>query len=357
MPVKVYQSFHDLPSTFADRNRYPAQQNFFLSNEWFANLYENVLCKELDLRVYVVSGHEFEGALFCGNLRRERKLVSLTNYYSLEYAPILIGERSDGQSVINKLVDYISHEKPGWESVELRFLRRDSKHYPVLMDSFRNAGFYIHEYFQYENWYYPLNGKNFFAYYEERPSKLKNTIKRKSNQLRRNHKFGINVYTSDADHLEAGIDEYTKVYNNSWKHSEPYANFIPALMTLCAKQEVLFLGILDLDLMPVAAQLWLKTVDKFIIYKLCHDEKFEHLSVGSVLSKNMFEEAFKTHELSEIDYGLGSETYKRDWMSHSRLIGGVAAYNKKTLRGFLATLSGHLKAWLKKLNPAWFARR
>ncbi|MGH8548912.1 MAG: GNAT family N-acetyltransferase [Methylococcales bacterium] len=355
VPVRVYQSFHDFPKSLVDGNSYPSQQNYFLSNQWFSNLYETVLRIELDLRVYALfpdeSENEIEGVLFCGRLKSKRILVSLTNYYTIEYGPVLFDEKSDSISIIDHFVDYISTETPAWESVELRCLRSDTRQYGCFVGRFRSAGFYANGYFQYENWYYPMNGKDFSAYYKERPLKLKNTIKRKAGKLRNSHNLEIKYFTENDAELETGINAYTSVYNNSWKKSEPYTDFISELIKSCAKQGILFLGILCLNSKPVAAQLWLSTANKFIIYKLSYDEEYKNLSVGSILSKDMFEEAFKKSECSEIDYGIGSEPYKQDWMSRVRPIGGIRAYNKKTFNGFLLAIMQQMKAGIKKFLP------
>ena len=354
MQVRVYRSFEELPQSFIEGNRFPAQRDYFQSNQWYSNLFENVLCNELDLRVYIVfadgSTEAIEGALFCGKVRGEKKLVSLTNYYSLEYGPVYCGKDPDKSAIVEKLIDYISREKPAWNVVELRFLHSGSQQYKKFIQSFRNAGFYPHEFFQYENWFYPINEKSFSDYYVERPSKLKNTIKRKGNKLRSGYDLQIKFYISDDAELEAGIRAFIAVYDSSWKNSEPHPQFVPQLMRSCAGLGNLFLGVMYLDSNPVAAQLWLSTASKFIIYKLAYDEGYKNLSVGSILSKNMFEEIFNRCEYSEIDYGIGSEAYKRDWMSDVRLVGGISAYNKKTCNGFMNACYQQLKTGVKKIG-------
>lgn len=37
--------------------------------------------------------------------------------------------------------------------------------------------------------------------------------------------------------------------------------------------------------------------------------------------------------ISEVDYGVGSENYKRDWMTEVRRIEGLQAFNTKTNAG------------------------
>lgn len=353
MRVRVYRSFDELPKSFTERNRYPEQANYFLANQWFRLLYETVLCEEFALRIYLVFADESEqrvrAALFCGSPKGRRSLVSLTNYYTLEYAPILFEEKGQSHRIIEGIVDHIRAEKPAWESVELRFFHSESPEYGYFLDCLRKAGFYVQGFFQYENWFHPIESRDFTEYFQDRPSKLKNTIKRKSTKLQKTHQLAIKYYTQNDAGLEQGIRDYTAVYDRSWKQSEPYVDFVPSLIRGWAEQDVLFLGVLYLDSKPVAAQLWLATTQKFVIYKLSYDEEYKSNSVGSILSRAMFEEAFRSSVCDEIDYGIGSEAYKRDWMTRVRPVGGIIAYNRKTSKGFVLAMIEVLKAWLKPL--------
>ena len=62
--------------------------------------------------------------------------------------------------------------------------------------------------------------------------------------------------------------------------------------------------------------------------------------------------------MAEIDYGVGSEGYKRDWMSDVRELRGIRAYNTRTAQGaLLATiesLKGLVRRWLssRRETPA-----
>ena len=77
---------------------------------------------------------------------------------------------------------------------------------------------------------------------------------------------------------------------------------------------------------PAAAQIWLISGRRATIYKLAYDERFAPLSIGSILTKTMFDHVLENDGVSEIDYGVGSERYKRDWMSHSRRVIGLIGF-------------------------------
>ncbi len=352
MHIAVYQSFEELPESVLVANNYPAQQNYLLSNNWFQNLYDTVLSQELDLRIYVATEKNggIAGILFCGVGNNKKKLVSLTNFYSLEYEPIILANNKDSCNVIGNLVEHIVNEKPRWDIISLRLLRPESKEYTCLTESLEKSGFFINSYFQYENWIYQLEGQDFSTYYDERPSQLLNTIKRKTNKLKKLSEVEIKIFTEDNEELLVGISDYVTVYNNSWKKSEPYVNFTPSLIKDCAKLGILLLGVLYLDKKPVAAQLWFTTVNKSVIYKLAYDEEYKKSSVGSILSKELFKIAIDDNSFTQIDYGIGSENYKKDWMNEVRIIRGLEAYNKATIQGLKNTVFQLIKNILHKVK-------
>jgi CelD/BcsL family acetyltransferase involved in cellulose biosynthesis len=97
---------------------------------------------------------------------------------------------------------------------------------------------------------------------------------------------------------------------------------------------------------PAAAQLWINTERTALIYKLSYDEQYRDFGVGSILSKELFRVAIDEDRVSEIDYGVGSEPYKKDWMASVRKIEGTEAYNQRTLMGM------SLRVVQKTLKPA-----
>jgi len=54
----------------------------------------------------------------------------------------------------------------------------------------------------------------------------------------------------------------------------------------------------------------------------------------------------------EIDYGVGSENYKKDWMNSVREIGGIEAFNTRTAPGLWLAFVQKLKSVLKAGRPA-----
>jgi len=339
MRIQVYTDLAELPETVAARFSHPAQTDFFLTREWFTCLYDKALRDELTPRLYLVSDTRDQPlALFvCAVKPGERTLRSLTNFYSLAYAPVPL---APGPLVplCEAFAAFVAAERPRWQTATLRLM--DSR---VLQDSglaaaLRRHGFRVREFFQYENWYLTVGDRDFATYYAGLSSRLRNTVKRKEKKLAKAHDYRIAIHTEPGPALQAATDDYIAIYNSSWKRPEPYPAFIPGLVDSAAALGILRLGVLHIDDRPAAAQLWLTSGGRAIIYKLAYDEAYAEYSPGSILSRELFRQAIDDDQVHEIDYGIGGEGYKKDWMSAVREIRGLQAHNTRTLQG--AVLAG-----------------
>jgi hypothetical protein len=57
-------------------------------------------------------------------------------------------------------------------------------------------------------------------------------------------------------------------------------------------------------------------------------------------------------DLYEIDYGLGGEKYKEDWMDDKRVMVGIEAFNLRTCGGNIMYAVEIFKKYLKKFGVA-----
>jgi hypothetical protein len=210
-----------------------------------------------------------------------------------------------------------------------------SAEFSSLVEAFKAAGFVVQTFFSFGNWYLPVNGRSFAEYSESLPSVLKNTLNRKRKKLEKTGRAKTEIVTGGPG-LDAAIDAYMKVYLSSWKQPEPYPQFVPGLIRMCAAMGALRLGTIYVDGEPAAAQLWIVHEGKALIYKLAYDERFGELSVGTILSAALFRHALDVDRVTEVDYLSGDETYKKDWMSQRRERWGILALNPRTPRGLLA---------------------
>jgi CelD/BcsL family acetyltransferase involved in cellulose biosynthesis len=177
------------------------------------------------------------------------------------------------------------------------------------------------------NWTLDLAGRDFATYWAERPAKMRNTVARRA----KSHPVAIAIHHTYDPALWA---DYESVYAESWKPGEGSPAFLRALAEQEAAAGTLRLGIArDEGGRSVAAQFWLVERGVATIHKLAHRESAKAGSPGSLLSQAMFRAAIDDDKVERIDFGLGDEPYKADWVDTPRPIWRVDAYRPASWRG------------------------
>ncbi|MEO0617314.1 MAG: GNAT family N-acetyltransferase, partial [Pseudomonadota bacterium] len=332
MSVRVFEQLSALPEQVSAALRFPAEPRFQRSLQWFENLYHEALSDSVAPRIYVFeSAANAPVALFCA-VRGDRSgtLSSLTNFYTLEFG--LSGGAANRELRARAMAAIAAHiASEQFAVVDLSLLFEGDPETEDAKAAFTNAGFSCETFFQFDNWTRPgldaLDG-DYDALLRALPSKLRNTLRRKARRLDREHQVRTRLLREPGPALDQAIDDYVAIYNRSWKDPEPFERFMPGLIRVAASLGALTLGVLYLDERPVAAQVWLHEPGRSVIYKLAHDEAFKHASAGSVLSSELFRDTLTRGDAAVIDYGVGSEAYKRDWMTQNRRMIGLRALNR-----------------------------
>ncbi len=191
------------------------------------------------------------------------------------------------------------------------------------------------------NWFARTSDKD--AYWAARPSRLRNTIRRR----RASSSLKISIFNMFD---EISFRDYEDVYRRSWKPAEGSEAFIRALAEREGAAGTLRLGIARLADEPIAAQLWLVENGRATIHKLAHDEEHKALSPGTLLTAAMFEHVLDADRPVEIDYGLGNEGYKADWMDAQRPRFQLDWFNPWTARGRALHLAWRVRQRLAGLR-------
>jgi len=328
--------------------------DLFSTLEWLTLLESTALTAEAASVICVTNSANSLKALLplqtgsMGSLFAVRGLRSMSNYYSpLFSAQVAAG--LPGKVALDFVCCKLSQASPAWHWLNLEPLSEEGRN--ELSSSLMKNGFDVFPYFRFGNWFLQLQGRSFADYACELPSQMRNTIARKRRRLDKQGQWEIKLFTGEGQ-LELGMSAYWQVYNASWKQREPFPEFIDGLIRLAAREGWLRLGILYLDRQPIAAQLWLVYRGTASIYKLAYDKHFKKLSAGSILSEYMFEQVIDGDGVDEIDYLMGDEAYKRDWMSARRERWGLMAFNRATLTGRGLAGIERIKRKIKSVSEA-----
>jgi hypothetical protein len=350
---------HDLPASIESLFLDAAQANFYNSLPWFRSLADAGFPPATRPRLYVAGETKARAGLVTyappPSLKQlgTRHLRSLTNFYSIRYAPLLA--EGTPPDAIAAVVDQIVAERPRWDVINLDSLDHDDIVFPSLMQALARHGWPVQSYFYFGNWFENTAGMTASDYFAARPGQLRNTLKRHANKLAKTATATYRIFTT-MDDIEDGIALYEQIYAQSWKEPEPYPSFAAALIRATAACGALRLGIMTIDGTPAAAQIWIVWGGKATIFKLAHDQRFVALSPGSLLTRHVMEHVLSEGNVREVDFGRGDDGYKQLWLSQRRERWGLIAFNPTTIRGRVAAMRHLGPPALKKLISGLRAR-
>ncbi|MES1981103.1 MAG: GNAT family N-acetyltransferase [Pseudomonadota bacterium] len=330
--MSCYESMAQLPSSCEALLDAASRDSYDLSGDWFRLLENKALPPERRLRIYVTEQHGKVRSILPFMLIKAKwysQMSSLTNYYSSLYRPLLADTVTSAElaGALRIIVADSAIDR-------LRFDAMDIEHptFEMLQSAIRQIGLRPYEFSCFGNWYLPVQNRPFQAYFQSLPSQVRNTVRRREKKFYAGGKGKLEI-VSGADGLEKAITAWGKIYSASWKNAEPFPEFVPGLIRMCAAHNWLRLGIAYYDDEPVAAQIWIVNHGRAAIYKLAYDEKFAHLSAGTVLTTHLMRHALDEDKIHEADYLIGDDAYKKDWMSHRRERRGIIAYNTRRIGG------------------------
>ena len=233
--------------------------------------------------------------------RHPNGLSSLTNWFSFTWQPI-----GKSQELIRELARDLRSRT---HRVTLSPLPDEDGTTEQLEQTFRDAGWFVLRDQCDENHVLPVAGRTFAEYWAGRPGKMRTTLKRKAK------KVDVDILT----HFdETAWAAYKAIYSESWKPEEERADILEAFAAAEGAAGRIRLGIARADGVPVAAQFWTVENGTAYIHKLAHIEAATPLSAGTTLSAALFEYVIDTDGVELIDFGTGSDAYKRDWMEQVR---------------------------------------
>lgn len=316
----------------------PLFHSFFTSQQWFGFFSEFVNHSQQNFSLELTPEHDIAFFSCAGNSKYSAKMLnSMTNYYSPIFglADQPLSKCPDQQTVKQQKEAF---SKFDFINVVPLFLEQANN----WKNAFEQIGFRGFIYQHSVNWY-ETNISNLDDFWQRRPSKLINTLKRKQDLMRKQSGFTIRIYNEgNQEQLMQALIDYHQVYYHSWKRSEPTPAFIDSICQFCWSNQALRIGVIYFENKPIAAQIWFVYKDTAKIFKLAYHTDYNRFSPGTVLTAALMDYVINQDKVQNIDFLTGNDEYKKDWMSEKRYLYGLQLCNKTTIRGQIGAAINNL---------------
>jgi CelD/BcsL family acetyltransferase involved in cellulose biosynthesis len=349
--VEVFAQPEALPADVRQFMERAEARNLGFGFEWYRNLVATVYPTHSGVRMYVLRRNGKVIAVLPVRAERGRfgwLVHSLSNFYTTLYEPVL-APTLKAQHLL-PLLEAIRRDFPRLASLTLSPMATGSHAHLVLLEALTSDRWFPFEFFAFGNWYEPVT-RDWTAYLAARGGTLRSTIKRMGKKFAA--EGGVLEVVTRPESLADAIADYEQVYAASWKNPEPFPEFMPGLLRICAEKGVLRLGVARLNGKAVAAQMWIVSQGRAEIYKVAYDEAYKAYAPGTLVTAMLMQHVIEIDRVAEVDYLVGDDAYKKTWMSKRRERWGIVAYNLCSPAGLAGFAYEALGRAFKHLQQRW----
>ena len=309
-----------------------AAPTVFETADWFRTLTET--CPARDLTPLLLTCLDNDGqTLLALRERVDGHVESLSNYYAALFGPASTDKAIAVRHAPQLAATLVAR---GAATIRMHPVDVDAPFWRAFRAELRRRGYWVDRYYAFGNWFHPCAGIDGASYIAARPSRLRHTIARTRRKLHADPSFALRLLDQSASNVAVNdaVRDFEFVYAKSWKKPEPYPSFIGDLCRMAHAHGWLRMVLCNLDGQPVAAQIWLVQGGVASIFKLAYDEKFAKRGVGTIASAAMSEHVLDVDQVSIIDFAVGDDAYKSEWMDCRRERHGIVAFRPTSWRGF-----------------------
>ena len=328
----------------------------FLSHEWFDIWLDHFLSKYDTLFIAVISRKDNDQIIAIFPLIRKvsyfkkiriSKIESIGNVYSPARFYLIDKNQISERNALLVLFTYLTKYQKAWHLFDLNSIAEELLSIEEIENSCRRTHCKYSQYFCFGNWY--LDNINFTSeeYISNRKSNIRKNAARYKRKLSEIGDLKIEIVTDTAD-LDRHMDDYYSVYGKSWKRRESDPTLHRDLAKMAARNGWLRLGFLFISGKPIASQLWFSCNKYAYILKLSYDEEYKKYIPGVILTIEMVKYVIDKDKVTEIDYLIGDESYKKDWTPKRRERKGVWIFNDNIKGKYLALLTNKVQPAINK---------
>lgn len=347
MTVQAYRGLTRVPEPFLRLLDEDEASDIFLSRAFYENFERNGMLPGSELQAFTVGdssgplgiavGIRPSGPV--GFLRADA--VHFAHPDQIPFRAYTHPQRGSAADLVDRLADALGQGEERTDIVKFGAFDRKEAIYRDILKALRRHGFLTQSYFLYGNWYAEIGGRSADEYMTERPSKLRNTVRRRAKRLEK-EAVGQFQLVRGGDQLTPAISDYVRVLVASWQGRHPMPrDYILGLLDISAAVDALRLGLYYVDGQPAAGQIWLVSEGTAHCYRLAFDPRFGRYSVGTLLTYEMFRYVIDVDKVERIDFGIGDDPFKKDWVSRRREYWGIAGFNKRTLAGLRTAITAY----------------
>ena len=337
MKFTAYSEWRQLPASAAALFSAAEATSLFLSREWFETLHSATHDEDRTLLIASVVDDGRVLAMLPLIACAHGHWESLTHRYTPFYN--VLADKGHRRAALTCLAE-------GLRRLPFRSLRIDpvdleSREMRELRLAMEACGFESWHRFRAYNWVHLTRQQSCDDYMLDRPTRLRNTIARKRRKLQREHGYEIRMFRGKG--VESALADYHAAFLTSWKANEQFEQLLNGMAIALAARDWTRLAVLYAAGQPAAAQLWFVAHSKAKIFRLAYDERWRSYSPGSILTAFMMQYVFEEDRAEELDFLIGNESYKQDWMTERRELSRLVFAAPRTPQGWMAKRKAQLK--------------
>ncbi len=237
-------------------------------------------------------------------------------------------------AVVRKL---IGRERPV-DVVRASPLDPDHPFTPAMAQALQRHGFWIQFYRHARSHHVQVAGMSFAEYLAQRPRALRETLELNTRLLMQGGR-GEFHFPCTPELVEDAWDTFCLAVSRAPRADAPDSlDYLREVLKASAEAGVLRLGIFSLDGEPVAIQLWVIVGNKARCLRIWSVEGQRTFPVDDVLTQLMALCLIDGDHVEELEFGDVDEAFARAWAGGVRERLGLAAFNRRTLRGIRGAL-------------------
>jgi hypothetical protein len=277
-----------------------------------------------------------------------KKIELIGNVHSpirnLIFGDSVDNERADS---VLKIFSYLTKEYKSWDILELDRIPEERNISLILQNALNNLGLRYRSHPSIGNWYLDNIHYSSERYFGNQLESFRKQIENKKNRLRKKGEWENRIITWSKS-LAENLNLYDELREKSWKAPERDRDFNRDIAKLASDRGWLRFGFLFFKGIPIASQKWIVHGKTAYIWSLVYDEEFKNFSPGSILSSDICRYVIDQDRVTEIDYLVGDEPYKKFWTPSRRERRGITIFNNNLKGKSLSFLMTELLPYFEK---------